>query len=182
MAQVIVDAKAIEELARDINKAKKQLLYHLGQKGYHLLREEVPKKTTNLQIKGVKNAEYDYENLTALIVVSATRDKLGAISGKVIGADGEVKKTVSLRAGKAFNYAEAVARGRPAITPKNGKALLIPVPTAPSGESYLLAGGQIYVFRRSAKATKPNPFDERAAKRLENEAPNIAEAILRKFV
>jgi hypothetical protein len=42
--------------------------------------------------------------------------------------------------------------------------LLIPVPTAPVGESYLLAGGQIFVFRKSAAATARIPFDERAAK------------------
>jgi hypothetical protein len=60
--------------------------------------------------------------------------------------------------------------------------LLIPVPTAPSGESYLIANGQIFIFRRSVKATKPNPFDERAAKRLEGEAAKIGEAVLKQFV
>lgn len=180
MAQIVVNAKDLEILAADMTKAKRQLLGRLAERGYQLLREEVPKKTTNLQ-QGVASPEVDYEKLTALLTVSARSARTGGGTAAVIGADGEKKKTVTLRPSPAFNYAEAVARGRAAIRPKNGRALLIPVPTAPVGESYLLAGGQIYIVRRSAAATKPNPFDERAAKRLEGEAEKIGDAVLRKF-
>jgi hypothetical protein len=60
--------------------------------------------------------------------------------------------------------------------------LLIPVPTAPASGGYLIAGGQIFVVRKSAAATKPNPFDERAAKRLTDEAPKIGQAVLEQFI
>ncbi len=175
------DTKAIQQLAADMQRAKRQMIGRLGERGYQLLRDEVPKVTRNL-MQGVAPPEVDYEKLVAVLTVSARSANGGATSGTVIGADGKEKKKVSLAPRPAFNYAEAVALGRSAISPKNGRALLIPVPTAPSGESYLLAGGQIYVFRRSAKATKPNPYHERAGKRLENEAPAIAESVLAKFV
>jgi len=181
MAEVIVDAKAINELARDIEKAKRALLGRLAERGYQLLRAEVPFQTGNLK-QGVASPDVNYSQMTAMLTVSARSASVGGLQAKVIGADGKEKKTVMLRPRAAFNYAEVVARGRPAISPKRGKALLIPVASAPSSGGYLIAGGQIYIVRKSARATKPNPFDERAARRLEGEADNIAEAVLRKFV
>lgn len=178
--EIIVDAKAINALAADFEKAKRALVARLAERGYQLLRDEVPVATGNLK-QGV-SYDVDTEKLEATLVVSARSGATGATSATVFGADGKEKKTVSLRAQPGFNYAEAVARGRAAVSPKNGKALLIPVPTAPVGESYLLAGGQIFIFRKSAAATKPNPFDERAAKRLTDEAPKIGQAVLEKFL
>lgn len=180
MTQIAADTRELERLARDMTRAKRQLIGRLAERGYQLLRQEVPYKTGNLK-QGVAPPEVDYEKLEATLTVSARSARTGSLSGKIIGADGKEKKRVSLSARPAFNYAEPVARGRAAIRPKAGKALLIPVPTVPAGESYLLAGGQIFIFRRSAKATKPNPYDERAAVRLEKEAPGIADAILAKF-
>lgn len=199
MANVDVDIKAVEQLAREIAEAQKALIGRLAERGYQLLREEVPYITGNLrqgvappmmtfigrQISKSENTfgetNVDYENLSATLTVSARSARTGGRQAQVVGADGEVKKTVTLRPQKAFNYAEAVARGRPAISPKRARVLIIPVAVAPTGESYLLADGKIYVFRRSAEATRPNPFDERAAKRLENEAGRIGDAVLRKF-
>ncbi|MEO8650502.1 MAG: hypothetical protein ABI539_15170 [Acidobacteriota bacterium] len=182
MAEVVVDAKAIGVLAADMIRAKRQLLSRLAERGYQLLRKEVPYRTGNLK-KGVGEPEIDYEKLEAMLTVSAARDKTGGGQGKIIGADGKVKKTVDLRPRPAYNYARAVAEGSKArIKPRSARVLIIPVPTAPSGESYLLAGGQIYIFRRSAKGMKANPYHERAAASLENEASAIAEAVLRKFV
>jgi hypothetical protein len=182
MAEVIVDTKAIDELGKDIDRAKRALIGRLGERGYQLLKEEVPVLTGNLKNKGVGTPEYDFDNLTATITVSAARDSRGTLAATVYGADGKEKKTVTLSARPAYNYAEAVARGRPAIAPRHAKALLIPVPTAPATGGYLIAGGQIFVVRKSAAATKPNPFDERAAKRLTDEAPKIGQAVLEKFI
>jgi hypothetical protein len=171
VAEVIVDTKAIDELGKDIDRAKRALIGRLGERGYQLLKN-----------KGVVTPEYDFDNLAATITVSAARDSRGALAATVYGADGKEKKTVTLSARPAYNYAEAVARGRPAIAPRHAKALLIPVPTAPASGGYLIAGGQIFVVRKSAAATKPNPFDERAAKRLTDEAPRIGQAVLEKFI
>jgi hypothetical protein len=180
-AEVVVNAKEIEEQARDIDRAKRALIGRLAERGYQLLREEVPYQTGNLK-QGVAPPDVDYQKLEALLTVSARSAARGGEQGTVYGADGKEKKKVTLRPRPAFNYAAAVAQGRAAISPKNGRALLIPVPTAPAGEGYLLAGGQIYIFRRSAAATQPNPFDERAARRLENESVSIAEKVLEQFV
>jgi hypothetical protein len=184
MPEIVVDAKAIEELAADFKKAKRALVSRLAERGYQLLKQEVPEKTGNLK-KGVRDPEYDFENLTAGILVSAARDSIGAREAKVFNEEGEdTGKTVTLRAQPAYNYADVVARGNKAakLTPKTAKAFLIPVPTAPVKGGYLLAGGQIFVIRRSRKGMKANPYDERAAKRLESEASRIGEAVLKQFV
>jgi hypothetical protein len=178
---VVVNAKELDKLGSDIVRAKRALIGRLGERGYQLLREEVPYLTGNLK-QGVAPPDVNYEKLEATLTVSARSAATGSAEGTVYGADGKEKKKVSLRPRPAFNYAAAVAEGRPAISPKNGKALLIPVPVAPIGEGYLLAGGQIFIFRKSAAATKPNPFDQRAAKRLENESVGIAEKVLEKYI
>lgn len=186
-AEVIVDVTALDELGINLVRAKRALISRLGERGYQLFSEEVPVLSGNLKLKGVRDPIYDFENLTATIVVSATRDARGPTIGEVhypptkAHPEGH-KKTVTLRPSPAYNYAEAVARGRPSISPKNAKALLIPVPTVPIGEAYILAGGQIYIMRRSAAATAPNPFDERAAMRLDNEKAGIGEAVLSEFL
>jgi len=183
MAEVVVDSKAINELAANIDKAKRQMLGRLGERGYQLLRGEIKDTaydTGNL-LQGVAPPDVDYDKLEAVLVVSARSGQRGPTEAIVFGADGKEKKTVTLRPSPAFNYASSVAKGRVSISPKHGKALIIPVPTAPTGESYLIADGKIYVMRRSAKATKPNPFDQRAADRLEKEAPAIGEAVLSKI-
>lgn len=173
------DARAAEDLARDIRRVKGVLTGRLAERGYQLLREEVPVRTGNLK-QGVAAPEVDAAAGTATLTVSARSARLNAREGVVYGSDGKERKRVSLSPAAAFNYAAAVASGRPAISPKAGKALLIPVPSAPSGESYLIADGQVFIFRRSAKATKANPFQERAGRRLEGEAERIADEVLRK--
>lgn len=182
-ADFVADTKELEKLAADMAKAKRQLIGRLGERGYQLLRDEVPQDTGNMLRKGVTPAEVDYEKSEAVLNVSATRDSYGSQQARVIGADGKEKKTVSLKARPAYNYAEVVALGnrQARLSPKTAKAFLIPVPVAPAGESYLLAGGQVFVLRRSRKGQKANPYHERAGTRLEREAPAIADAELRKI-
>lgn len=176
-----LDAKALNELAENIEKAKGQMIGQMAERGYQLLRREVPVATGNLK-QGVATPDVDYVNFTAELTVSARSARTASLQATVFGEDGQAKKQVSLRPQKAFNYAEAVAKGRPAIRPKAGKALLIPVSSRPTTGGYLMVGSQIYVTRRSARATKPNPFHERAAAQLEKDARPIAEKILGQFV
>lgn len=175
-----VNAEAVRELGANIDKARKRMLVDLSERGYELLKAEVPVRSGTLK-KGVRDPIYDFEAMTAEIVVSAARDAQAPGVGEVFDSKGKPVKTVTLRPSPAFNYALPVARGRAAIAPKHGKALLIPVNAVPSGEGYLLAGGQIYVFRRSAAAFAGDPFDERAAARLQSESTAIGEAVLRKY-
>lgn len=172
-----VDKKALEEFARDIERTRAILLGRLAERGYQLLREEVPEVTGNLK-QGVAPPDVDFPKAT--LTVSARSARLSGRQGTLYGKDGEEKKKVTLRPQKPYNYAEVVAKGYPNIVPRKAKALLIPVTTAPSDESYLIVDGTIFVFRRSAKI-KANPYDERAAARLEKEAAGIAETTLREI-
>src|SRR5439155_1330889 len=83
-------------------------------------------------------------------IASARSGRTGPTEATVYDAKGKEVKTVSLSPRPPYNYAAAVAEGRPAIAPVHAKALLIPVPTAPSGEGYLLAGGQVFIMRKRA--------------------------------
>ena len=174
---VEVDKKAVEQFARDIVRTNQMLLGRLAERGHQLLRGEVPEVTGNLK-QGV--APPDVEFPIATLTVSARSARNGARQATVYGKDGEEKKKVTLRPQKPYNYAEVVAKGFPKIEPKKARVLLIPVANAPRGESYLIADGKVYVFRRSA-TIKANPYDERAAARLDTEAVGIAEATLREI-
>lgn len=173
MADVKVDISAVENLEKEVKAATIVALGRLGERGYQLLRREVPKDTRNL-MQGVSPADVDEAALTATLVVSARSARTGG-GGVSVSAKGKVKP-ISLRPQIAFNYAEVVARGRPALRPKTGKALLIEVKGTPNG-AYISAGGKTYVVRRSAAAVPANPYDERAARQLESEAPNIVGAV-----
>jgi hypothetical protein len=182
MATETADVKALEDLAANLGRAKRQLIGRLAERGYQLLREEVPVQTGNLK-QGVAPPEVNYEKSEAVLTVSARSAAVGSREATIFGADGKEKKKVTLKAQPGYNYADVTARGNkdPKLVPKGAKAFLIPVPTAPSGEGYLVAGGQIFVVRRSRKAQKANPFHERAAGRLEKEAPGVADAVLKKI-
>lgn len=179
--EIQVDASAVHNLALDIDRAKRRMIGQLAERGYQLLRAEVPQQTGNLK-QGVAPPEVNYQQHTATLTVSA-RSARGAREAVVIGADGKEKKRVRLKTTERYNYADVVALGnrKVTLTPRSSRAFLIPVSSPPSGESYLISGGQIFVVRRSRKAQKPNPFHERAGKRLEDEAPAIGEAVLRKL-
>lgn len=179
MADVRIDTSEVNELAEEIEEAKRVLIARLGERGYQLLRDEVPEVTGNLK-QGVAPPDVDFENLTATLTVSARSARTGASEGTLHLPSGKTR-SVKLRPQKEFNYAEAVATGRAAISPKKAKVLLIPVNAPPSGGSYITADGKIFILRPSAKAVAPNPFDERAAARLENESVGIGEAVLREI-
>ncbi|MEQ1643674.1 MAG: hypothetical protein ABL959_09550 [Pyrinomonadaceae bacterium] len=183
MANVVVDDSGLKALGKDIARGKRALIGRLAERGFQLLRAEVPVATGNLK-QGVGTPDVDYEQLEAQLTVTARSGRSGGGQAEVFGADGKKKKTVSLRPQPGYNYAEVVARGnrKATMTPTNARAFLIPVATAPSGEGYLMIGGQIYIVRRSRKGKPANPFDERAAKRLDEEAELIADGVLKEFV
>jgi hypothetical protein len=174
--------RELKELAQDIDRANKAILGRLAERGVQLLRAEVPKKTRNL-MQGVAPPDIDYKKMQATLTVSAMRARTGARTATLIGEDGEEKKKVSLRAQDAYDYAAVVASGyKPQAAPKRAKAFIVPVSTAPTSGSYLKGDdGQIYVVRRQIGAIPANPYDERAARRLEDETENIALATLKQF-
>lgn len=178
MADVKVDLKQVENLGKEIRAGMIVSLGRLGERGYQLLRREIKDSayvTGNLW-QGVAPPDVDESDLSVTLTVSARSARTGGGTATVHYKSGKTKQ-ISLRPQIAFNYAEVVARGRPAIRPKTGKALLIEVQGAPGGGTYITAGDKTFVVRRSAKATEPNPFDDRAGDQLEKEAPAIVGAV-----
>lgn len=172
-----VDLSGIEELRQELKQFKRVAIGRLGERGYQLLRAEVPYVTGNLK-QGV--APPEIKGNRATLTVTARSARRGARQATLHLKSGKTK-AVKLRGVPAFNYATTVAEGRPAMSAKRAKALLIPVASPPSGESYIEADGQFYIVRRTAKATKPNPYHERAARRLEAEAVYIVEAVAKEM-
>ena len=184
-----VDTRGLEEMARNIDAMKRKVLQGLVTRGFKIFTGkqvgdktsgEVPYATGNLVRSTMQ--EIDYETMSGAITVTGRTGRTGAGAAEVFDAAGKKVKTVTLRPRPGFNYAQQLVTGRPSISPKVGKALLIPVTTAPDGEGYLMIGGQIYIYRRSAKAVPPNPFDQRAARRLEEDAPKIVDLAMRETV
>lgn len=191
---VTVDLSAMESLNRDILEMRKIAIGRLAERGYQLLREEIRTTayvTGNL-LQGV--APPQIETNRATLTVSARSAKRGARTGTLYYGDGNSKK-ITLQATEAFNYAETVARGRPAMRAKSAGALLIPVNAPPNGknytykdgkytvsaEPYIKVDGQFYIMRKSAKAVPANPYDERAAKRLLAESVKIIDGVIADF-
>ncbi|HUF02786.1 MAG TPA: hypothetical protein VMM38_01280 [Aridibacter sp.] len=190
MAKITVEISALEELELELAKLATEITGELGKRAYQLMRKEVPYKTGELK-QGIvaylpggrtigTGASTSGRPVSkpnrAEVVASGRRARRGPRSATLHLKSGKTKQ-ITLRSRDSYNYASAVAEGRKAITPKKGKAILIPVANAPADESYIVEGDQIYVVRKSAKAYGGNPFHERAAKRLEREAVMIVEAV-----
>lgn len=174
---VKVDTRQIEDLANVLRRGAEVSLYRIAERGQQLLRKEVPKVTHNLE-QGV-SSDVKVRELTATLIVSARSGRRGARQATVHYPSG-TEKQITLRPQPAFDYAEAVARGRKPIVPRKAKVLLIPVASAPRGETYITSGSEIFVLRNRAKATPGDHYDERAAAQLEKDAPRIVEAQLQR--
>lgn len=175
-----VDLTSINKLAQDMGQANELAIRRIAERGEQHLRDEVPRDTNNLA-EGISS---DVRILTsryeADLIVSARSGRRGARQAKVHYPSGNTKD-IRLKPQPAFDYAEVAARGRKAIRPKRGRALLIPVSSKPATGSYITSGNQTFVVRRSARATKGNPYDQRAAAKLEREVTVIVTTQYEKF-
>ena len=175
--KIKVDDRQVRGLSKDLSDGIRHGLFRITERGTVILREEVPKETHNLA-QGV-SGDVNTARMEAKLLVSARSGRRGSRSA-TLHLPGGGTRQITLKASPAFDYAEAVARGTgvfgprgQVIKPKGGKALLIPVSTVPAGESYIEAGGQRFVVRRFTKGRRANPYDERAAVRLERDAQPI---------
>jgi hypothetical protein len=187
--RITADVRQVERLGDDYGNAAEVGMRRLVERGEQLVREEAPKVTRNL-IQGVSSdVKVGRGSLRGEIIITARTGRVGRRDG-VLHRPGGTTKKVSLRAVPAFNYPEAVAKGtgiygpeHSLIRPRKARALLVPVRSVPTlnGKpvSYIEADGRLYVMRRSMKGTKPNPYDERAARRLESEAQAIYDRAIR---
>lgn len=185
MAQIRIttDVRQVKRLGDNYAKAAEVGMRRLVERGEQLVRDEAPKVTRNL-IQGVSSdVTVSRAGLRGEIIITARTGRVGSRAGVLHLPSGKTR-TVTLRAVPAFNYPEAVAKGtgiygpeHSPIRPKKARALLVPVGTVPTlkgkPETYIEADGKLYVMRRSMQGRKPNPYDERAARRLESEAQPI---------
>jgi hypothetical protein len=188
-SQIKVDKKEVENLDFDFRQMAVRGLYDTVHEGERLLREEVPKVTHNLY-QGV-SSDVDVSALRGELIVAAQTGRVGIEGGLLHLASGQTRE-INLRGRPAFDYAEAVARGTGVygpkgalIRPKSGKALLVPVSTVPTldgkPQSYIESNGQMYIVRGFSRGRKPDPYDVRAAQRLEAEIPAIWERVVEAF-
>lgn len=152
-------------------------------RGEQLVRFETPKVTHNLEQGVSSEVTVGANRLRGEVIVTARTGRVGRREATLHLPSGQTRQ-VTLRAVPPFNYAEAVAKGtgllgpnRTAIRPKKAGVLLIPVTTVPTvngkQEAFIVSDGKMYVMRSSAKGRRPNPYDQRAAARLESEVQPI---------
>lgn len=180
--EVTVDTKALEQVAADYAKAGKLAMVKLLNAGKVYLEEEAPKDSGRLRgdrsASGSISGTYTQtaDSFKGEITISAINAARAAASATVHYPSGKTKE-VKLRAQKPFDYAKAVATGKPRqVAPKQARAFLIPVQSAPTNETYLTSGGKIFITRRHLAAVKPNDYPGRALKRLSA----VADAIVAK--
>jgi hypothetical protein len=179
--RIQVDPK-IARFGERLRAAARVGLFRVAELTEQALSEEVPVVTSNLR-QGI-TSDVDPDALTATVNVSARSGRASAQSAQLIRGDGTTV-SIPLRARPAFDYAEAVARGTgifgpqgAPIRPKSAKVLLVPgspkLDAKGRRESYVLgAGGVTYVFRRSVKGVRPNPYDERALARVRPQVAGV---------
>jgi hypothetical protein len=167
----------LNEMAANIRQARNRVLGRMAELGRRYLGEEVPFKTGNLR-QGVTTPDIDYDAGVATLTVSARSARREPQRATLHLKSGKTRE-ITLRGTAAYNYAGVVALGGPTIRPRTAKAILVPVASAPNDEGYITtADGRIYVTRKSARGQKANPYHERAAKRLENDAPKTGNGVL----
>ncbi len=171
----------LDQFLDRIRRVPRVALLRVVERAEQLLADEVPVVTTNLR-QGI-TSDVHATKLKATVTISARRGRQGVRTAEVVAPDGS-RKSVKLRAQARFDYAEAVARGTGVygptgqpIRPKNAKVLIVPGTPGPN-ESYIEIDGKKFLFRRSVKGRKPNPYDQRAIARLMPEVPRITDRAL----
>ncbi len=164
MLSFTIDIRQVSHLREDFRRSAQATLRALTERGAVITAEEEPKRSGTLR-KGT-HGEVDLNKMSGRVIASALRAAIPSATVTMQTASGRTK-SFTMRAQRTIDYASFVrdgtgiygARGQ-AIKPKKGKALRFEI------------GGRT-VFRVSVQGQKPNPFDERAADRLENEAESI---------
>lgn len=177
---VEIDMRQLLTLGQDFERGSKAALIRLAERGKQLIRQEAPEDTGRLKGKRSNGGSVTSEirqvggGWQAELNVSAVRERTNAQSAEVVSVATGKRKTITLRPQKAFNYAKVVATGRPRLTvPKQARAFLVPVSSAPSSGSYIVANGRIFVARKTIAEQPANDYPGRAAVQLQSEAPDI---------
>jgi hypothetical protein len=198
---VAANISEVERLGKDYQTAAEIGVRKLAERGEQITREEAPeakdKALTHVggNLKQGVSSDVTVKRgglLEGKIIVTARSGRLSRRDATLHLSSGKTKQ-VSLRAVPSFNYPEAVDTGTGVfgpkgvpILPKKATVLLIPVSSVPTLngklEPYIESDGQLFIMRRSMKGMKPNNYSERAARRLEQEAPRIFDNEIKQFV
>jgi len=177
---VEVDTRQLLALGQDFDRAARAAVIRVAERGKQLIRKEAPKDTGRLKGERSNGGSVTSDvrkvgqGWQADLNVSAIRERTNAQAAEVVSVKTGARKAITLRPQKAFDYAKVVATGRPRLTvPKRAKAFLIPVQSAPTSGSYIIAGGRILIARKSIKEQPANDYPGRAANQLQREAPEI---------
>lgn len=183
--KITIDTRQLKALGQQFDQAGKVAMIRLLEEAEENVREEAPKRTGRL--KGERSAGGSVNSEIVKIAngyrgevnISAIAERRNATTGEAVSPSGK-RRAVKLRAQKEFDYAEVVATGRPRLTaPKTAKAFLIAVQSPPSKGGYIIAGGQVYIVRKSIAEQKPNDYPGRALKRLEPRVEPIVSKALK---
>lgn len=157
----------------------------VGREGVKVVGQEIPRRSRRLA-DGVdfEMSPGDSRLLRGDITVSAIREAEPAGTA-VLHLAGGGTRPVKIAAQRAYDYAEAVARGTglygprgQLIKPRAARALRIEVESVAPGESFVSHQGRLFVYRRFSKGMRPDNYDERAARRLLDLAPDIVDLAL----
>lgn len=178
--EINVEIRGVKELTQQFRTATETGTRKVVERGTQHLRHEVPKDTHNLEQGVSGDVRVKADRIEADLIVSARSARRGARTGILHEEDGNTRQ-VRLRPVPAFDYAETVAKGKQAqLHPQSAMFFIVPVDN-PHG-AYIEADGLTYIRARSLKAVPPNPYDERAFKRLEPEVDPIMTAALKEIV
>jgi hypothetical protein len=182
--RVNVDLSDARKIVGDCRRAEERAMHDLASRSVVVVKEEAPhhgNPASKLQ-EGIKADDLKHvsdSHLEVDIVVSAERPAQAATTGLMHLPSGKVKP-IKVQATDAFDYTRAVIEGTgifgprgSVITARRSQMLLIPVPGAFPGQSYITARGQTFLVRPASVGMRPNPFPERASVRLEGEAEEI---------
>jgi hypothetical protein len=189
MTRIRADISEVQELVEERRQATIVGLRRVIERGEQLTRDEAPRASGNLK-QGISSDVRVTDRLLRGEINAAARSRTSAGAAVLHLPSGKTRK-VSLKPSPAYDYAEAVAAGtglygprHARVQPRSRKALLIPVETVPidtktgKPEAYIDVQGRMFILRRSTAGMKPNPFDERAANRLAQEAQPIMDTAL----
>lgn len=185
-----VDLSQLRGLKEVFRASLRRGMESVGRRGARLLSEEAPERLGRLK----EGADFemspgDGRRLEARITMSAVRPAEGAGYATLHLASGKTRQ-IRIARRPEYDYARAVAEGtgvfatsgvfgpKAVISPRKAKALRVEVERVEPGESYVSAGGRLFVYRRFIRGMRPNPYDERAARRLLEEAAGIVESAL----
>lgn len=166
MLDVIVDYSELIALPGVVEAALRAGLDQAAEATAETERALVPRRR-GLLARGIE-VKHGFPVATVQTSALAQTPKSG-----VYQSPGGERRPVTFRNRPAHDYAPDVDEGTGPIRPVNARALLIEVAQAPAGESFIVADGRFFIFRRSARGQRAQRYSERTANTVAPRLPAI---------